>query len=298
LIDVRHEGRVVPAVAIVSKSGFFFLLNRVTGRPLFKIEERKVPGSDVPGEIASRTQPVPVKPPPLARQTFSMADVATVTPELEAYCRKWIESRNMRMGGPYLPLALDRLTISFPGRQGGANWGGGSYDPVHGYFFVNSNNLGQVEQISRREDGSLTTFGPESGRFSDREHGLMCQQPPWGTLTAINVETAEIVWQSSLGVSDQLPDNVSKTGRPNVGGSIATAGGLVFIGATDDSRFRAFDAQTGDELWTVKLAASAHATPITYQGKDGKQYVAVVATGGSFLESPITGDEVDVFALP
>ena len=298
LIDVRHEGRVVPAVAIVSKSGFFFLLNRVTGRPLFKIEERKVPGSDVPGETASRTQPVPVKPPPLARQTFSMADVATVTPELEAYCRNWIERRNMRMGGPYLPLALDRLTISFPGRQGGANWGGGSYDPVHGYFFVNSNNLGQVEQISRREDGSLTTFGPESGRFSDREHGLMCQQPPWGTLTAINVETGEIVWQSSLGVSDQLPDNVSKTGRPNVGGSIATAGGLVFIGATDDSRFRAFDAQTGDELWTVKLAASAHATPITYQGKDEKQYVAVVATGGSFLESPITGDEVDVFALP
>ena len=106
------------------------------------------------------------------------------------------------------------------------------------------------------------------------------------------------VWQSSLGVSDQLPDSVSRTGRPNVGGSIATAGGLVFIGATDDSRFRAFDAQTGDELWTVKLAASAHATPITYQGKDEKQYVAVVATGGSFLESPITGDEVDVFALP
>jgi quinoprotein glucose dehydrogenase len=204
----------------------------------------------------------------------------------------------MRMGGPYLPRALDRLTISFPGRQGGANWGGGSYDPVHGYFFVNSNNLGQVEQISRREDGSLTTFGPDSGRFSDREHGLMCQQPPWGTLTAINVETGEIVWQSSLGVSDQLPDSVSRTGRPNVGGSIATAGGLVFIGATDDSRFRAFDAQTGDELWTVKLAASAHATPITYQGKDEKQYVAVVATGGSFLESPITGDEVDVFALP
>jgi quinoprotein glucose dehydrogenase len=298
LIDVRHSGHVVPAVAIVSKSGFFFLLNRVTGKPLFKVEERKVPASDVPGEAASATQPVPVKPAPFARQTFSIADVATVTPELEAYCRKWIESRNMRMGGPYLPLALDRLTISFPGRQGGANWGGGSYDPVHAYFFVNANNLGQVEQLSKRDDGSLTTFGPDAGRFSDREHGLMCQQPPWGTLTAINVETGSVAWQTSLGVSDQLPESISKTGRPNVGGSIATAGGLVFIGATDDSRFRAFNAQTGDELWTVKLAASAHATPITYRGKDGKQYVAVVATGGSFLESPITGDEVDVFALP
>jgi quinoprotein glucose dehydrogenase len=298
LIDVTRAGHVVPAVAIVSKSGFFFLLNRVTGKPLFNVEERAVPASDVPGEVPSHTQPMPVTPAPFARQTFSLADVATVTPELETYCRKWIEDRHMRMGGPYLPLASDRLTINFPGRQGGANWGGGSYDPTLGFFFVNASNLGQVEQISSRDDGSLTTFGPDSGRFSDRDHGLMCQQPPWGTLTAINVETGQIAWQSSLGVSDQLPDALSKTGRPNVGGSIATAGGLVFIGAADDSRFRAFNAHTGEELWTVKLAASAHATPITYQGRNGKQYVAIVATGGSFLESPISGDAVDVFALP
>jgi quinoprotein glucose dehydrogenase len=298
LIDIRRGKHTLPAVAIVSKSGYFFLLNRLTGKPILPVREQKVPASDVPGEVASPTQPFPVKTPPFARQTFSLADVATVTPQLEEYCRDWIQSRKMRMGGPYLPLALDRLTISFPGRQGGANWGGGSYDPVRGYFFVNANNLGQVEQISRREDGTLTTFGPDSGRFSDREHGLMCQQPPWGTLTAINVATGEIAWQSTLGVSDQLPENVAHTGRPNVGGSIATAGGLVFIGATDDARFRAFNAQTGKEVWTVKLAAAAHATPMTYLGKDGKQYVAIVATGGSFLESPITGDSVDVFALP
>lgn len=297
LIDVGQGKHTIPAVAIVSKSGFFFLLNRLTGKPLFPITEQKVPASDVPGEVAAPTQPIAMRPPPFARQSFSMSDLATVTPDLEAYCRNWIESRHMRMGGPYLPLAMDRLTISFPGRQGGANWGGGSYDPVRGYFFVNANNLGQVEQISRREDGSLTTFGPDSGRFSDREHGLMCQQPPWGTLTAINVATGEIAWQSTLGVSDQLPENVAHTGRPNVGGSIATAGGLVFIGATDDARFRAFDAQTGAEVWTVKLTAAAHATPMTYLGKDGKQYVAIVATGGSFLESPITGDSVEVFAL-
>jgi len=298
LFDVKQGGSTVPAVGVVSKSGLFFLLNRVTGKPLIKVEERKVPASDVPGEVASPTQPVPVRPQPFARQAFSMADVATVTPELEAYCRKWIESRNMRMGGPYLPLALDRLTISFPGRQGGANWGGGSFDPVRGYFFVNANNLGQVEQISRRDDGTLTTFGPDSGRFSDRDHGLMCQQPPWGTLTAINVATGEIAWQSTLGVSDQLTEKVAHTGRPNVGGSIVTAGGLVFIGATDDARFRAFNAQTGEEVWTYKLAASAHATPITFQGRNGKQYVAIVATGGSFLGSPIASDSVEVFALP
>ena len=298
LFDVERGKRTVPAVAIVSKSGLFFLLNRVTGKPLIEVRERRVPRSDVPGEVSSPTQPMPVRPAPFARQSFTMADVAMVTPELEAYCRKWIESRNMRMGGPYLPLALNRLTISFPGRQGGANWGGGSYDPVAGYFFVNANNLGQVEQITRRADGTLTTFDADSGRFSDRDHGLMCQQPPWGTLTAIDVASGKIAWQSTLGISDQLPESVSHTGRPNVGGSIATAGGLVFIGATDDARLRAFNARTGEEVWTTRLPASAHATPITYQGRNGKQYVAIVATGGSFLESPIASDSVDVFALP
>jgi quinoprotein glucose dehydrogenase len=298
LLDVKRNGRTVPAVAVVSKSGYFFLLHRITGKPIFRVEERRVPPSDVPGEVASRTQPIPVKPLPFARQTFSMTDIATVTPELEAYCRKWIETNRMRMGGPYLPLGFNTPTINFPGRQGGANWGGGSFDPQRRLFFVNASNLGQVEQLSRREDGSMTTAGPASGRFSDRENNLMCQQPPWGTLTAINVDSGEIAWQSTLGVSERLPEATARTGRPNAGGSIVTAGGLVFIGATDDARFRAFDARTGAELWAVKLAASAHATPITYQGKDGKQYVAIVATGGSFLDSPIESDALNVFALP
>jgi quinoprotein glucose dehydrogenase len=298
LLDVKRGGRNIPAVAIVSKSGYFFLLNRLTGKPLFRVREQRVPASDVPGENASRTQPVPVRPAPFARQTFALADVATVTPELEAYCRTWITSQNMRMGGPYLPLAFNRPTINFPGRQGGANWGGGSFDPERHLVFVNASNLGQVEQLSPREDGTYTTAGPATGRFSDRDNNLMCQQPPWGTLTAIDVERGTIAWQSTLGVSDKLPVERAKTGRPNVGGSIATAGGVVFIGATDDARFRAFDSSTGAELWSVRLPASAHATPITYQGKDGKQYVAIVATGGSFLDSPIEGDALHVFALP
>jgi quinoprotein glucose dehydrogenase len=117
-------------------------------------------------------------------------------------------------------------------------------------------------------------------------------------LTAIKVETGEIAWQSVLGVSDQLPAAQARTGRPSVGGPIATAGGLVFIGGTDDSRFRAFSARTGEELWTVKVPASAHATPITYEGREGKQYVAIVSTGGSFLDSPVDSDALTVFALP
>jgi quinoprotein glucose dehydrogenase len=298
LLDVKQGRRVIPAVAIVSKSGLFFLLNRVNGKPIFDIEERKVPASDVPGEQAWPTQPFPVKPAPFARQSFAMADVATVTPELEAYCRSFIDSNHVRIGGPYLPLGYKTPTINFPGRQGGANWGGGAFDPTQGLFFINANNLGQVEQLQPRDDGSLTISDPTSGRFSDRDRKLMCQQPPWGTLTAIKVETGEIAWQSVLGVSDQLPAAQARTGRPSVGGPIATAGGLVFIGGTDDSRFRAFSARTGEELWTVKVPASAHATPITYEGREGKQYVAIVSTGGSFLDSPVDSDALTVFALP
>src|SRR5579884_1651649 len=126
----------------------------------------------------------------------------------------------------------------------------------------------------------------------------MCQKPPWGTLTAIDVRTGQIAWQSTLGVSDQLPAAVRRTGRPSVGGPIATAGGLIFIGGTDDARFRAFDSRSGREIWSARLPASAHATPITYLGRDGRQYVAVVSTGGSFLDSPVASDVLTAFALP
>jgi quinoprotein glucose dehydrogenase len=296
LLEVRQGKRSVPAVAVVSKSGLFFLLNRITGKPLFKVEERPVPASISPGEHAWPTQPFPAKPPPFARQTFSPPDIATLTPELQATCAALIESTHLRMGGPYLPLALGRSTLNFPGRQGGANWGGGAFDPVRGLFFINSNDLGQVEQLTQRADGTLTTGDAVSGRFSDRERHLMCQQPPWGSLTAIDVRTGEFAWRSTLGVSDQLPADKAQTGRPSVGGPIATAGGLVFIGGTDDARFRAFSADTGQELWTAKLPAAAHATPITYEA-DGKQYVAIVSTGGSFLDSPVESDVITAFAL-
>lgn len=298
LLDVNRGRRKIPAVAIVSKSGMLFLLDRRNGKPIFPVTERPVPPSDVPGEAASPTQPFPEQPPPFARQSFSMADIATVTPELESFCRSWIETHKMRMGGPYLPIGYNTPTINFPGRQGGANWGGASFDPKQGLLFVNANNLGQVEQLTPRADGTLATSGAATGRFADRERRLMCQQPPWGTLTAIRVHSGEIAWQVPLGVSDNLPAAVARTGRPNVGGSIATASGLVFIAATDDSRLRAFNAGTGEEVWSTKLPASAHATPITYQGRNGRQYLAIVATGGSFLDSPVESDSLMVFALP
>jgi quinoprotein glucose dehydrogenase len=165
-------------------------------------------------------------------------------------------------------------------------------------LLVNASNLGHVEVLAPREDGSMTNASPASGRFSDRDRRLMCQQPPWGTLTAYDVDRGKIVWQVPLGVTDSLPEAVQRTGRPNIGGAITTASGLAFVGATDDARFRAFESASGKELWSIKLGASAHATPITYLGKDGKQYVAIVGTGGSFLDSPVDSDALTVFALP
>ena len=299
LVEVKQKGRTIPAVAVVSKSGLLFLLNRVTGKPIYGVEERPVPASDNPSEAAWPTQPFPLKPEAFARQSFALADIARLTPEHEAYCRKLVVDNNLQLGGPYLPTGFKRPTVQFPGYQGGANWGGGSFNPQLGLYFVSANNFGQVAQNAVAADGTASTAqNPVLGRFQQPETRLPCQAPPWGTLAAIDVNTGAIAWQTPLGVSDNLPEAIAKTGRPNVGGSIATASGLVFIGATDDSRLRAFDARSGKEVWTWKLGASAHATPISYQGRDGRQYVAVVATGGSFLDSPTTGSAVEVFALP
>lgn len=316
LIDVKQGGRTIPAVAVIGKVGLVFLLDRVTGKPIYGVEERPVPQSEVPLERTSKTQPFPLKPAPLARMTMTAADIATVTPELEAACRKVMEG--LQIGGPYLPVGYNRLRVQFPGNHGGVNWGGASFNPQLGYLFVNTSDLGQLAGVKDREpnatgraqpagqgnrvhpDGPYQSV-PGGGRFSTRDSGtqqLPCQQPPWGQLTAINVNTGEFAWRVPLGVTDSLPPDKQNTGRPGNGGSIATAGGLVFVGATDDSRFRAFDARTGKELWTIKLGGAAHATPSTYLGKDGKQYVVITSTGGGFFDAPLTDDSITAFALP
>jgi quinoprotein glucose dehydrogenase len=312
LIDVKQGGRTIPAVAVINKVGLLFLLDRVTGKPIYGVEERPVPQSDVPLERPSKTQPFPLKPPPLSRMTMTMADIATVTPELEAACRKLIEG--VQIGGPYLPVSYNRLRLQFPGNHGGVNWGGASFNPQLGYLFVNTNEMGQLSGIKDREPnasgpaqgagvGNRVDPGgpyqgiPGGGRFKDAASNMMCQQPPWGQLTAVNVNTGEFAWRVPLGVTDSLPIEKQKTGRPGNGGSIATAGGLVFVGATDDGRFRAFDAKTGRELWTVKLGGAAQATPSTYIGKDGKQYVVITSTGGGFFDTPLTDDSIMAFAL-
>jgi quinoprotein glucose dehydrogenase len=243
-----------------------------------------------------------------------MEDVATVTPELEAACRKFLEG--MQVGGPYLPPAYNRLRVQFPGNHGGVNWGGTSFDPQLGYLFANVNELGQVSGLRDHDPakGPAMAAGqgnrvdpagpyegvPGGGRFSVKGPGvqqLPCQQPPWGQLVAVNVNTGDIAWRVPLGLTEGFPEGKQNTGRPGNGGTIATASGLVFVGATDDARFRAFDSKTGKELWTEKLKGVAQATPITYEGRDGRQFVVITATGGGFFGNPVTDDSIIAYAL-
>jgi type 1 glutamine amidotransferase len=298
LFDARVGGGTVPAVAVSSKNGLVFMLNRLTGEPIHAIAEHPVPASDVPGEQAAPTQPLTLVTPPLARTSFEAADLAQLTPEHTKGCRDWIAEKRMVAGGLYHPVRLNQPTISFPGLQGGNNWGGGAFDPRSGLLFLNTSDLGQVTELVPSTGPLAYERGPTSGRFVQPATRLPCQKPPWGQLHALDTATGLVRWQATLGVSDDLPSGKRDTGRPNVGGPIVTAGGVVFIGATDDSRFRAFDAASGKLIWTHMLEASAHATPITYRGADGRQYVVVTATGGSFLDSPVTADTLVAFALP
>jgi len=298
LFDARVGNETVPAVAVSSKNGLLFLLNRVNGEALHGVEERRVPASDVPGEVAAPTQPWPLATPPLARTAFAAGDLAALTPEHTQWCRGWIAEKKMVAGGLYHPVRLNQPTISFPGLQGGNNWGGGAFDPTTGLLYLNTSDLGQVTELVPSAGPLAYERGPTSGRFMQAATRLPCQAPPWGRLHAIDTATGAIRWQATLGVSDNLPVGKQDTGRPSVGGPIVTAGGLVFVGATDDNRFRAFDARSGRLLWSHTLEASAHATPITYLGADARQYVAVTATGGSFLDSPVTADTLVAFALP
>jgi quinoprotein glucose dehydrogenase len=217
--------------------------------------------------------------------------------------------------GPYAPPTFNHSRVIFPSEIGGANWGGGSFNPKLGYLFINVSDLGQLNGVKDPASGPIDpavvagtnvqggrtgpygNSGP-SGRFRDNITHMFCNQPPWGELVAVNVNTGDIAWRVPLGITDTLPPEKQNTGRPSQGGSIATASGLIFIGAADDNRFRAFDAQNGKELWSAKLNASAESVPSTYLGKDGGQYVVVAGTGGGDAGAPVTSDEITAFRLP
>lgn len=389
LVTVVHEGRSIDAVAQVTKSGHVFLLDRETGVPLFPVEEQEFPPSDLYGEEAWPTQPIPLKPPPFARQRFDEEDVTDISQESHDYVLE--RFRQARSDGQFVPPSVEG-TIIYPGFDGGAEWGGAGYDPTTGMLYVNSNEMAWTltmvplnpdnattgaglyarycagchgselegssggdmpaltglesrmtkddvtNQIARGigfmpsfgflkpdevsaitdflfdeadhtlgdtiqvTDSELSNFFAGSpyghtgyNRFFD-QNGYPAVKPPWGTLNAINLNTGTIDWSIPLGEFPELTARgIPQTGTENYGGPVITSGGLIFIAATQDERFRAFNKDTGDLLWETQLPAGGYATPATY-AVSGKQYVVIAAGGGKMGTK--SGDAYLAFALP
>lgn len=301
LFDIRRNGRVIPAVAQITKMGFLFVFDRVTGAPVYGIEDRPVAPAIVPGETTAKTQPFPVKPPPLTPLNFTADQIYNRSPEHARFCRELFETNQMKIAtGPYVPLPLEGNALFFPSTLGGGNWGGVSIDPQAGRLFVNVMHVAQWGHMEKKGNDYVRTsaYGAYA-RFWNRETRIPCQNPPFGELVAINLATGDVAWRSVLGRIEALEKaGVTNTGTLNLGGSIATAGSLVFIGATNDSYFRAFDSQSGKLLWETKLEASGHTSPITYQGRDGRQYVVINAAGGGGFLGGGSSNTLVAFALP
>ena len=308
LFTMHRRGQDIPAVAAGSKTGHFFLLDRLTGQPLFDVEERKVPASDVDGEQSSPTQPVPLAPKPWIPQSLRPEDAWGINDSDRAWCREQIAS--LRNEGIFTPPSL-KGSLILPGNVGGMHWGGAAWDVDHGLLIVPTNNLAAVIRLIPRdkftEERKANRTGAEmtsqkgspygmSRQLLRAPSGLPCTAPPWGTLAAIEAATGAVKWQVPLGGMPGLPDELArKLGSINLGGPIVTAGGLVFIGASLDANLKAFDVETGVELWRGPLPTSVRATPMTY-AVGGRQYVAVAAGGhGGITKSDNT---VVVFALP
>ena len=313
LTTLRHDGKDVPVVIQGNKAGLLYVLNRDTGKPVFPVEERPVPQSDVPGEVTSPTQPFPLAPPPLAAETLSAEGAWGPTPEDREACRKTIAQ--LRNEGIFTPPSL-KGTLMVPGNIGGMTWSGYAFDPRHSLLVTNTNNIVALARLiprakydqrgSHAEDGD---YGDQTGapyglyrRFLQSPSDLPCSAPPWGVLTAIDMTEGKIRWQVPLG-SMQDFGGVHKqqipAGSISLGGPIVTAGGVVFIAGTTDSYIRGFDIETGKELWKAQLPASANAMPMTYRlGRNGKQYLVVAAGGHPKITEEKLSDALVAFTLP
>jgi quinoprotein glucose dehydrogenase len=291
LCTVLRNGKKIDAVAQLTKTGYCYLFDRITGKPFYDIREVPAPSSDIPGELAYPTQPEPVKPPAFSSNLFTDDDVTTISSESREYVQQMLQK--LRYGRAYLPPTVAGTVVA-PGFHGGATWSGGCFDPTTGLLYVNSNNVLYISVLSPNAAGGYD-FGGYT-YFND-QFGYPANKPPWGNLTAIDVSKGDFAWQVPLGEYPALKaKGVPQTGTENFGGTIVTAGGLVFIGGTKDEMFHAFDKLTGKLLWEVKLPNGGYATPSTYM-VNGRQYVAIAAGGGGKLRTP-SGDAYIVFALP
>ncbi len=296
LVTVMHEGRRVDAVAQVTKTGYVFLFDRETGKPLFEVRETPVPPSDLPGEQAAATQPIPIRPPPFSVQFFDESNVTDIGEANRASVLAGL--KGVRRGPAFNPPSL-KGTVVVPGYHGGATWSGASFDPTTGLLYVNSNNVPNlITLVGAKESPTRHGVYGHLGyvQFLDHE-GYPAIKPPWGQLNAIDLNTGEFAWRVPLGEHPELTAHgVPRTGTETFGGSIVTAGGLVFIAGTKDERIHAFDKRTGELLWEHALPAGGYATPATYEA-DGRQYVVIAAGGAGKLRTR-AGDAFVAFALP
>ncbi len=316
LADITRGGQTIPAVVQLTKQGFVFVLHRDTGEPLFEIEERPVPTDGVFGEVLSPTQPFPVKPPPLMKTGLEPDDAWGLTFWDRGKCREEIEKA--RTGPIFTPPSTDGWIMN-PSTAGGPNWGGGAFDPGRNLVVTNVSKVALWLRLFPQSEleGNFDTFDAAAGApmgppapiqgtdYAIEQRVFLspifnpCTAPPWSSLVAVDVAAGEIAWDVTLGTIEHLsPVPVPlKWGSPMAGGPIITAGGLVIIGATADHQLRAFDIDTGEELWSIETPSASHATPMTY-AIDGRQFIVIASGGHLFINPRAIDDWLVAYALP
>ena len=314
LVEVNYQGKKVEAVLQATKTGFLFVLDRLTGQPLFPVKETKVAQSDIKGELSSPTQPIPQSPPPFTDQSISADEAWGLTFWDRKQCREKIQA--LTNDGLFTPPSI-KSSVLLPSTSGGSNWGGLAFDPESELVVINSTNVLTSQKLrprlgfegsddAQKKPGKFIAMMPGTPYIWIREFvgsafGIPCNPPPWGKLTAIDTGSGKIRWQIPFGrkpVGFGFFNSPQRWGAPNQGGPIITKGGLIFIGASLDSRFRAYDLSSGEELWSAEIPAPGTATPMTYSyGDDNKQYV-VIAAGGYPTFDPKLSDTIVAFTLP
>lgn len=319
LMDVHRNGQTIPAVAMTGKLSLFFMFDRRTGAPLNGFTEKPTPQPVTPDPNVWPTQPFPDAPGPLARTQMTRDDIPDLVPGMRAACQKVWDDNRTTSDPLYAPRrAPDHAVITYPSSVGGPNWGGGSYNPDLHLYVVNLQNRvtftlpgNQPQGMGHASPDDVAPAGvgaapprrtgrpaqPFSFTTADGVN-LSCGATPWSELVAVDTESKKIVWRSTLGVTEGIGAKGMTAGTSSIGGNMATKSGLIFVGATNDRRFRAFEARTGKPLWETTLDASAAATPVSYMGADGKQYVVVAAGGGTAVGQKQMADTLIAYRLP